>query len=331
MSRSMTPPMTSTTPETVPVEPVAQQHLEAAAVFDTGSESAVNIVDYRPSVFQAIREAWRYRRIALTVFWAVLLQNIMRLRLGPFWMIMQTFMSLVGFSLIFGGGVFNLQAPGGMPYFLFVMVGMMGWQLFQQTLMMSIRGFQRMRILKDFHVPLVWVPIVGSAQGLVRAVLYMAGYVVAILYLWATRGHLYAPLSPRLLLMSLAGLGLCLMFAWGLGMWAAPLYVWAQDIRYVLRFALPFWMFLTPVLYPIDHLHGKMRLLAEINPLGSPVEMIKVGLLGAGHVRVYAAIASIAVIAFVFLSGVWFITRFGHSLANLGGGRFDDDDDAGFM
>ena len=319
--------MTSTTPETVSAEVLEQQRPGAAAVLGTGSEPPVILVDHWPSPFQALREAWQYRRTALTVFWAVLLQSIMRFRLGPFWMIMQTFMSLVGFSLIFGGAVFNLKAPGGMPYFLFVMVGMMGWQLFQQTLMMSIRGFQRVKLLKDFHLPLVWVPIVGSAQGLIRSVLYMAGYIVAILYLWATRGHLYVQLSPRLLLMSLAGLGLCLLFAWGLGMWAAPLFVWAQDIRYVLRFALPFWLFLTPVLYPIDHLHGKTRLLAEINPLSSPVEMIKVGLLGAGHVRVYAAIASIAVIAVVFLSGVWFITRFGGSLANLGRTDAMDDDD----
>jgi ABC-type polysaccharide/polyol phosphate export permease len=323
--------MTSTTPETVSAEPVAQQQLGAAAVFDTGAESAVNVVDYRPSPFQAIREAWRYRRIALTIFWAVLPQNIMRFRLGPFWLIVQTFMSLVGFSLIFGGGVFNLKAPGGMPYFLFVMVGMMGWQLFLHTLMMSTRGFQRVKMLKDFHLPLLWVPIVGSAQGLIRAFLFMAGYVVAILYLWAARGHLYVQLSPKLLLMSFSGLGLCLIFAWGLGMWTAPLFAWAKDVQHVLRLATPFWMFLTPVLYPIDHLHGKMRLLAEVNPLSSPIEMIKVGLLGAGSVRVYAAIASVAVILFVFFSGVWFITRFGHSLAGLGGGRFVDDDDDEFL
>ncbi len=90
--------------------------------------------------------------------------------------------------------------------------------------------------------------------------------------------------------MSVFGLALCLMFAWGVGMWSAPLYAWAKDVRYVLRLALPFWMFLTPILYPIEKLHGKSRLLAEINPLSSPIEMIKVGLLGAGSVRIYAAI-----------------------------------------
>jgi ABC-type polysaccharide/polyol phosphate export permease len=312
-----------------------EPRLEAEALFGpaAAAEAPVELVDYRPHPFQAIREAWSYRGLAVTLFWAVFVQLMTRFRLGPTWLVLQTFMSLVGFSLIFGGGIFNLKAPGGMPYFLFVMVGMMGWQLFLQTLMMSTRGFQRVKMLKNFHLPLLWVPIVGSAQGLIRSLLYMSGYVMVVLYLWVARGHLYVQLSPKLLAMSLSGLMLCLIFAWGVGMWTAPLYAWAKDVRYVLRLVTPFWMFLTPVLYPIDHLHGKTRLLAEVNPMSSPIEMIKVGLLGAGSVRVYAAIGSIAGIALVFLSGVWFITRFGHSLANTGGGRFDvvDDDDDEFM
>ena len=53
-------------------------------------------------------------------------------------------------------------------------------------------------------------------------------------------------------------------------------------------------MFVTPVLYPIDHLQGKTRLVAELNPLSSPIEMAKVGMIGAGSVRLFAAIWSIA-------------------------------------
>ena len=318
--------MTSTTPQSISAD-LVEPGLEKEGLFAQTAEAPVEIVEHRPHPVQALREAWRYRRIARTIFWSVLIQNIVRFRLGPTWMILQTFMGLVGFSLIFGGGVFKVQVPGQMPYFLFTMVGMMGWNLFQQTLLMSTRGFQRVKILKNFHLPLVWVPIVGSAQGVIRFVLFLAGYIGTIIYLWAATGHRYVQLSPKLLLMSVAGLGLCLVFAWGLGMWTAPLYAWAKDVRYVLRMTLPFWMFLTPILYPIDHLHGKIRTLAELNPLSSPIEMIKVGLLGAGSVRVYAAIVSIAVIALIFLSGVWFITRFGQTLANLGGSKFGDDDD----
>ena len=65
------------------------------------------------------------------------------------------------------------------------------------------------------------------------------------------------------------------------------------------------------MLYPIDHLKGRRASLAELNPLSSPVEMAKVGLIGAGSVRLYAAIWSIGVISLVFASGVWFMNRFG--------------------
>ena len=320
----------TTTTESAATELISSE-LAVDAPFDRAGEQPVEFVDYRPMPLRAIREAWRYRRTALTIFWAVMWQTIMAFRLGPFWLMLQVFMQLVGFSLIFGGGVFNVGAPGGMPYFLFMMVGMMGWQLFLQTLLMSTRGFSRVKMLKNFHLPLLWVPIVGSAQALFRSFLYVVAYLLAILYFVAVRGHLYLQLSPRLLLTTFLGFSLILVFAWGIGMWTAPLFMWAKDVRFVLRLVTPFWMFLTPILYPIDHLRGKTRLLAELNPLASPIEMLKVGLLGAGSVRIYAAIVSTGVIAFVFLAGVWFITRYGQSLVDAGARRFGDDDEDEFM
>ena len=81
-------------------------------------------------------------------------------------------MSLVGYTLIFGGGVFNVKAPNGMPYFLFTMVGMMGWQLFQTTMMISARSFLRLKsLVREIHMPLILVPIAGSAQALIRFLL----------------------------------------------------------------------------------------------------------------------------------------------------------------
>ena len=49
--------------------------------------------------------------VASTAFMAY----FVKYRLGPTWLLLQTFMGLIGFSLIFGGGVFNVKAPNGMP------------------------------------------------------------------------------------------------------------------------------------------------------------------------------------------------------------------------
>ena len=296
--------------------------------FVVGAEGPVEMVEYKPSPFAALAEAWRYRKVGVTVFGTLMWMRLTMPRLGPTWLIVQSLMSMIGFALIFGGGVFNVKTPGGMPYILYSMVGMMGWQLFMQSMYMSMRGFRRVKLVQDIPLPLLWVPIIGSAGGMLRSLISMVFYSGFVVYFWITDGKLYLQLSPRLLAISFAGFGLCLMLAWGMGMWLAPLFAWAVDTRYVIRLLMPFWMFLTPVLYPAGHLHGIMQTFGDINPLTAPIEMTKVGLLGAGTVSPLAALVSIPLIFTVFISGVWFITRFGHKLADLRTADPDADDDS---
>jgi lipopolysaccharide transport system permease protein len=320
--------MASTTEERISTEAAAPAP-EAGAQPESTAPQVV-IEDHWPSLFQSLRDAWRCRHLLWQIASAALLAVLMKLRLGPFWILFATFMSLIGYTIIFGGGVFNVPTPNGMPYFLFMMVGMMGWQLFQQTLTISARSFLRMRALvKGVHMPLILVPIAGSAQALLRFFLLLVAYVIAVVYYWVADGKIYAQLQPKFLFFSISGLFLCVALAWGISLWTAPLTAHTQDVRYVLRYLVPFWMFVTPVLYPIDHLKGKVRTIAEINPLSSPIEMAKVGMLGAGSVRLYAAIWSLISISLVFASGVWFMNRYGARVVGLYGD--DDDDDEVFM
>jgi hypothetical protein len=60
------------------------------------------------------------------------------------------------------------------------------------------------------------------------------------------------------------------------------------------------------------------------------VEMIKVGILGAGVVDPKAAAWSLLITTSVFLSGVWFVSRHGARIAGISRGRdsfFDEEED----
>jgi ABC-type polysaccharide/polyol phosphate export permease len=316
--------MTSSSPDSLAAKLVALPR-EEEAVLEQAPETRAEVVDYTPSLAESLRDAWHSRHLIRVIASTALMAYIVKYRLGPTWLLLQTFMPIIGYSLIFGGGVFNVNAPNGMPYWLFLMVGMMGWQLFMSTLIIASRSFLRLKsLIRAIHVPLILVPIAGSSQALIRFFLQLAAYLIAIVYYWAAQGQLYAQLSPRFLLMSVSGLLLCATFAWGIALWTAPLTAHTRDVRMVLKYMLPFWMFVTPVIYPIEKLHGTPRLVAELNPLSSPVEMAKVGLLGAGSVRVYAAIWSVASITLVFLSGVWFMNRFGRTVLEM---RPDDEEE----
>ncbi len=288
----------------------------------------VEFVEYRPSIWESLGEAYRSKHLLWDISMSALLAYITKYRLGAFWIVFQTFMQVIGYTLIFGGGIFGLKAPNGMPYFLYTMVGMMGWVLFQSTITITARAFLRLRSLaRDVYFPLIFVPIAGSAQAGLRFFCLFIGYILTSLYFWIVKGQLYVQFGPKYLFFSVAGLFLCAALAWGIGMWTAPLTAHTRDVRMVIKFVVPFWIFITPVLYPIDHLKGTTRLLAELNPLSSPVEMAKVGLVGAGSVRPYAAIWSVCLIAAVFASGVWLMNRFGASVVGLYKDDGDDDDE----
>jgi lipopolysaccharide transport system permease protein len=287
----------------------------------------VEVIDYQPSLWATLRDSWRSRHLIWDVAVTALLAYFVKYRLGPTWIVFNTFMGVIGWSLI-GGKVANFHAPNGMPYWLYTMVGIMGWTLFQSTLTISARSFLRLKsLIREVYFPLILVPIAGSAQALLRFFLLFTTYVIAVVYYWLAKGHLYAQLTPKYLFFSAAGLFLCIAFAWGISLWTAPLTAHTRDVRMLIRYVTPFLFFVTPVLYPIEHLHGKTRLIAELNPLSSPVEMAKIGLTGAGSVRTVAAIWSLIGISLVFASGVWFMNRFGVRVVGLATPDDGDDDD----
>jgi lipopolysaccharide transport system permease protein len=313
--------VTSATPDTL-----ATELRTPRGVASTAELGPVEVIDYQPSLWQTVVESWRSKHLLWDIGITALLSYIVKYRLGPTWIVLGTFMSVIGWTLI-GGGVLNVHAPNGMPYFLYTLVGIMGWQLFQSTLMITSRSFLRLRTLvKDFYFPLILVPIAGSAQALLRFFLLMIAYVITVLYYWIGQGHLYAQLSPKYLFFSAVGLFLCVALAWGIGLWTAPLTLHTRDVRMFVRYVTPFLFFVTPVIYPIERLHGKARLIAELNPLSSPVEMAKVGLTGAGSVRLFAAIWSVIAISLVFASGIWFMNRFGARVVGLVTAEDDEED-----
>jgi lipopolysaccharide transport system permease protein len=319
--------VTSATPDSLSGELRALPR-EAPATEDS-RQAPVELVDHHPSLWESIRESWRSRHLLWDISITALMAYIVKYRLGPFWIVFATFMGVIGWTLI-GGHVANFSAPNGMPYFLYTMVGLMGWSLFQSTLMITARSFMRLKsLIRDVYFPLIMVPIAGSSQALLRFALLMFAYVVTVLYYWLGKGTLYAQLAPKYIAYSVLGLFLCVAFAWGISMWTAPLTAHTQDVRMLIRYTTPFLFFVTPVLYPIQRLKGTTRLIAELNPLSSPVEMAKVGLTGAGSVRLYAALWSVGVITVVFASGIWFMNRFGTRIVGLAKG--DEDDDEEFM
>jgi len=230
-----------------------------------------------------------------------------------------------GMALIFGS---VLRAPSsGVPYLLFLLVGMVGWVVIERMVFWATRSFDSYRkVVGRLEVPVLLAPAAAIAPMLVDTGI-MASIAVAVAgYYTITGGELAVQLGPSLLL-SVAGLGLGLTLAFGIGVWLATLNALARDVRLVLRFVLPVWLYVTPVLYTVDTLPERWRFLATINPAAAPVELVKQGVFGVGSVSTTQLAISLGAALLILGSGLWFMTRLSPTLLRVAPFVDDEEED----
>ena len=71
------------------------------------------------------------------------------------------------------------------------------------------------------------------------------------------------------------------MSAAGVGILLAALIVTYRDFRYVIMFLIQLWLFATPVLYPLEIIPAKWRLLYALNPMAGMVSGARAAVFGA--------------------------------------------------
>lgn len=297
-----------------------QTAVPAASV---AAPTAVEIPYRRVPLREALVDTWHSRHV-LWLFSVFAVKRMFFLTvLGPAWLFIHVAVDIGGKTFLFGS-VLGVSTPHGTPYIIFLLAGMLGWTLFQQSLNFGIKSFQRYRRYTErLSVPLLIVPIAAGAQALLQFFIYLS-IIGAGLGYYALRGQAYYQSGTQLLLVPF-GLMLCLLFSWGLSFLLAPLNYRKRDVRMVIKYAMTFWLYITPVVYPLQHLHGAILIAAKLNPLAPMVEMIKYGLIGGGNTGTeFAAYGTICAVG-TFLAGLIFLNRQGPKI--LATPLFADEDD----
>jgi lipopolysaccharide transport system permease protein len=269
--------------------------------------SAPEVKPWRPALGASLSEAWQSRHLVMPMLSRVF-PDYSQAILGRSWLVIRPGMDIFGKALIFGG-VLGARAPNGVPYTIFLLVGLQGWRLFQRTLMFGTRSFRRFnRLNRNLNVPLLLVPVASTAIGVVELLVYQAFTIGVLVYYQVVTGHFYLQVGPQLLV-GVAGWLLCLVFAWGIGMFFSVLAARAMDVRFGMRYVLELWLYCTPVVYSLDAVPTRFRALAEANPLTPVMEMIKYGFLGAGQIRLASTVWGVSAILLTCLAGLWFFNR----------------------
>jgi len=121
--------------------------------------------------------------------------------------------------------------------------------------------------------------VLSTMIGFLIQFLLFCGFVVYYMVTGtAVQPNAYALLLPVLVLL-MAGLGL------GFGVIVSALTTRYRDLQYLVVFGTQLAMYLTPIVYPLSSVHGKLHLLVLANPMTSIVETFRKGFLGVGDAR----------------------------------------------
>ncbi len=273
-----------------------------------GAESGADVWVIQPrreGLVARLRDVWRYRKLIRFFAVRAVTKLYQRTILGVAWIFIRPLFPLVVNTLVFGGmlGV----GSQGVPYFVFLVTGTAIWELFANSVTWGTRSLELNRsFMSRVYVPRLIMPVASVSPAYVNFGISLAVLLVAAVYYRVTTGVMH--LTPALLGWSLAALALTAYLALGIALWTSVPALQARDVRFTLAYVLDFWIFLTPVLYPI-RISERFAWVLAVNPMVAIVDAFKYGLLGIGTVNVRHLAIAAAVATAIFASGLWFFSR----------------------
>jgi lipopolysaccharide transport system permease protein len=256
---------------------------------------------------ERVRELWQYRYLWWYFAAETITSQFKRSKLGWLWLLLRV-AGPVGLNSVIFGGVLGVSS-GGVPYFLFFLCGTTTWVLFERSLLFVTRSLEEnRRLVTKVYFPRLILPLAAVAPGLLYLVILLMVIVGTVLYFHRQHGVWYVTLRPELLV-SVAAIAVSLIFTVAVGLWTSVLQARYRDIRYGLRYVMPFWFYFTPIIYPVSTLPENLRWVVAINPMAPVVEAFKWGTLGAGHLTVASIVTSLSLITVTLITGVWFFSR----------------------
>jgi lipopolysaccharide transport system permease protein len=247
------------------------------------------------------KEIWEYRELLYFLTKRDIKVRYKQTVLGGLWAIIQPAFTMVIFTLFFGR--LAKMPSDGMPYPIFVYVGLLPWTYFTNTVSTSGNSLVgSANLITKVYFPRLIVPASASLAGLLDFFIAMFVLGILMIHYQVVPGLMGILLFPLLV-------GLTFMCALGVGLWLSAMNVSYRDIRYVIPFLLQLWMFVSPVIYPVSIVDKKYQWLLAVNPMGGVIKAFRVSILGHQSIDWLLLGLSTAMIVFMLVSGLFYFRR----------------------
>lgn len=205
------------------------------------------------------KELWQYRDMIVSLVKRDLKSRYKGSVLGFLWMFLNPLLQLFIYTIVFS----TIMRNGIEDFYLFLFVALVPWQFFSTCLTAGAGVvFSQKEMVKKIYFPRQVLPISFTIAQFVNMILCFV-VVIAVVLISGVKisvsAWLYLPLIMLIEFM------LCL----GITYLVSAFNVYFRDLEYILGILSMAWMYLTPIIYPVEMVPEAFVDLFYLNPMTS--------------------------------------------------------------
>ena len=205
------------------------------------------------------KEIWEYREMVASLVKRDLKSRYKGSVLGFLWMFLNPLLQLAVYTVVFS----TIMRMGIDKFYLFLFVALVPWLFFSTCLSAGTTViFSQQDMVKKIYFPREVLPIAFTISQFVNMLLSFL-VIFAVLIISGIR------LNPQALFFLPLVMLVEFVMALGVTYLVSALNVYFRDLEHILGILSMAWMYLTPILYPMDMVPQQYARLFTLNPMTS--------------------------------------------------------------
>jgi len=267
------------------------------------------IIEPRRGLFHLdLAAIWEYRELLYFMVWRDVKIRYKQTVIGVGWAVLQPLIQMVIFTVIFGK--FAGIPSDDFPYPIFAYTALLPWNYFASALQRCISSVVGdSGLISKVYFPRLILPIAGTVSGIFD---FLVSFILLIgMMIWYR-----IPVSWLIIALPLF-LSFAQLTALAVGLWFSALNVRYRDVGHTVPFIIQIWMFLSPVVYSVNLIPEKWRLLYGLNPMVGVIEGFRWALLGKVSPDFSMMAISALMVGAILFGGLIFFRKMEQTFADV--------------
>jgi len=247
-----------------------------------------------------LKLTWEYRELLGNLAHREIAQRYKQSVLGYGWVILNPLFQLIVISFVFSA---ILKIPSlCVPFIIFLSVALLPWNLFSSSLNSSANVLvNNSTLITKIYFPreiLVYATIIAKIVDFFYSCLVLIVFLV-FFHIQISASIIWVPVIFVIQFIFMTGLSLIF----------SALNLFYRDIQYVLALVLMLWMYLTPIMYPVEIIPPQYRFIFSLNPMAVIVNSYRQVILSGKSPNLNSLGIALAVSLGVFLIGFFLFKK----------------------